>query len=297
MQIRSAHDIFPDFLSLTFNPDTIPDGHIRSLLLDLDFRVHGSIKAAFVPPDGFGLVRFFLRPRFTSVTFSGGALGHVRRFAAVGNLLQVLTLAPHRVTRLDLAKDLEFDSASDVSRRLTTLWDRARKGFVSLGRKGVPREKISRVESVRADGSVTGTVYCGSRKDRYFAKAYDKRAEAWARRSIDIGRELVRVEVTASRGTASLRDFLEPDSLFFYLASPDFLPAPLDVPEWRSLDMDPLTLPELATLTDHEKIIRLIENSTDLETLRLLIAQRPAELPIVLRKLEAKLRADGRIAA
>ena len=61
--------------------------------------------------------------------------------------------------------------------------------------------------------------------------------------------------------------------------------------------MDPLELPPLVELTGHEKLIRLIENSPDIETLRLLIADKPTELPIILRKLEAKLRADRSIAA
>jgi len=297
MQIRSAHSVFPDFLSLTYHPEQFPDAQIRSLLLELGFVVSKKAPDGFAPPDGHGLVRIDAKPRFTGLSFSGGAISHVLRFAAVGNLLQVLTLAAHRVTRLDLAKDYDFDTARDVARRLATLWRLGRSEKIGLGRKRVPAQKVTRIESVRRDSCVTGTVYFGSRKDRYFAKVYDKRAEVWVRQDVDIMRERLRVEVTACRRTATLNDFLEPDGLFYYLAAPDLVPAPATAPEWRLQKMDPLELPPLVELTGHEKLIRLIENSPDIETLRLLIADKPTELPIILRKLEAKLRADRSIAA
>jgi hypothetical protein len=290
MQINSAHGVFPDFLSCSFARDHFPESEIRDLLLDLDFRVAKGFDDGFRAPDGHGLVRFHKRDRSTVVTFSGGAVGQFIRMSAVGNLLQVLTLENCRVTRLDLAQDTEFDNSSDVSRRLQTVCRRGWAGRVALGRKSVSEKKVKPIWGKRDDAAISGTVYFGSRKDRYHAKIYDKRMQMAEVHDIDIMRELVRVEVTASRGTATLRDFLEPDALFFHLASPDLVACPRGVANWEIRKMDAFKLPPVVELTDHERMIRLIESSPDLETLRLLCARCPAEVPLLLRKLEAKLR-------
>lgn len=297
MQIQSKLEIFPDYLSVTYGPDRCPDALIRSLLLDLEFRCHGTIEDGFTLPDGTGLARLSSKARFTLVSFSGSTLAHIIRRGAIGHLLQILTSEHHKVTRLDLAKDYDFDRPEDVMLRLRTLFNLGTREKVRLGRKVVPAQKVSRIQSIRRDDVRTGTVYFGSRKDRYFARVYDKRAEVWAKQDRDIARELLRVEVVAMRGTATLRDLLEPDSLFFYLAAPHLVPYERGIKHWRKTPMDPLNLPPLQKLSDYEKAVRLIDSSPDLDTLAMLIGSTPTQLPLVMRKLEAKLREQLRTAA
>lgn len=292
MSVKSNHGVFPDYLSLTYHPDKYPREEMIDLLIDLDFARDKKVPQGvelWRTPDHVGVANIRTAKRWVSLAFSGNAIDHVRGVGAVGNLLQVLTVDHHRVTRLDLAKDVPMDSPETVQAELARIWQRAKRGTMRLGRKQVIETKASRIQSNRRDGVCSGTVYVGSRRDRYMAKVYDKRAEVWAKRDLDIMRELLRYEVTARKGNASLRDFLEPDPLFFHLASPDLLPAPEDTARWRYTEMDPLELPPLAQLTDHEKLIRLIENSPDLETLAALIAAKPAELPLVIRKIKQRL--------
>jgi hypothetical protein len=54
--------------------------------------------------------------------------------------------------------------------------------------------------------------------------------------------------------------------------------------------MDPLSLPPLDEITDHERMIRLVESSPDIQTLAQLVHRTPTELPILLRRLEAQLK-------
>jgi len=293
MELKTNHGVFPDYLRCSYGREAFPEPEISSLLLDLGFSASQDFPESFVPPDGHGLVRYLKKARFTVLSLSGGALSSILRQGEVGSLLQVLTLEHHKVTRLDLAQDISFNRASQVAARLDHLFRRGYTGWVRLGKKAVSPIDVKRFQASRRDGVITGTVYFGSRKNRYAAKVYDKRAEMAANRDIDICVELLRVEVTAARGTATLRDLLEPDPLFFYLASPELVSRPPDVSTWRYTEMDPLMLPPLAQLTDHERMIRLIENSPDLELLRVLIDAKPTELPLVLSKLEAKLRSTS----
>jgi hypothetical protein len=173
------------------------------------------------------------------------------------------------------------------------LLDRSYSGAVSLSRKFVCREDVRWYENCRLGSGgafvKTGTVSIGKRSNTVYARVYDKRAQMADICDVDIGVERIRFEVSANRGRATLRDFIEPDSLFFSIASPGLVPRPDGVSDWRQQQMDPRTLPPLNKRTDYERALLLVENCTELRLLRDLVDRSPNMRAMIERALVKSL--------
>ena len=211
-----------DWLDVTFHPGRTPVESLRGLLL-----IHG---AEVVTEDVFrlgdGTVHMGQRYGVFRVSASGGALAYLRLVGGFMDWLSVLSEWPHRITRLDVALDVDRDGA-DVLDELRSAYP---SGQVNLRRKALP---VALLLAVRDDGRETGSFYVGRRsRARCTARVYDKRQE----RIDKVGQKgppRTRYEVTVKQDYGvTLRDAAEPDRLFWHVASPALIECPDGMPEW-----------------------------------------------------------------
>lgn len=224
-----------DWLDVTFAPDDVPDANVRLILMAAGFKsvYDRGHKLLFTPPDGSrGSVVITHSARFAKVSISGGACASLRASGDWLDVLFELASSPHKVTRLDCALDVRTDAADVIG----GLCLRYPDGLVSLGRKGLG---VTKILETRSDGRESGTYYVGYRTAaRATARVYDKRLEVLKHTGVDLGHELTRFEVTARKDYgATLRDAAEPQSLFWYIASPALIArTPEGVPVWKPND-------------------------------------------------------------
>lgn len=225
-------ETFCDYLDVTFSPTDCPYPALNRLLLSLDYSVETVDQVSFVyrPPGDFrGVLKVQHCNAWARVSASGGTCAHLRSVGAWMDYLSILAEQPHRVTRLDAARDYALDGADVIA----ALQARYPLGHVHLGRKAL---RVTTLLSVRSDGRSTGTYYVGkSSKARATAKVYDKAHQLLELYGHDHGAPWTRFEVTA-RGDygATLRDAATPDVIFWHIASPALLNAPEGVPVWSS---------------------------------------------------------------
>ena len=225
--------VITDWLDVTYAPDDVPEPAVRSLLLGCGFDVAYDTggRIMYCPPKGgAGSVVITYASRYGKISLSGGACAYLRAQGHWHDVLFELSTSPHKVTRLDAAYDVRADAAGIIA-ALTTRYP---SGEVSLGRKALP---VKRLLEVRPDGKESGTFYVGHKTyARATARGYDKRLERLQRAGIDIGHELTRFEVTARKDYgATLRDAMEPEAIFWHIASPAlFLHKPKGVAKWMA---------------------------------------------------------------
>jgi hypothetical protein len=180
---------------------------------------------------------FFYRKRrsYASLEASARTLADLRAIGAFGEYLQALGALPWRVTRLDATLDIPRDAAPF----LEALYQKAKAGGVSLGRKAVLGSEVVRITSSPLYGDRqgdTGTVYVPSKRfgaKRQYVTGYDKRQEVLSRGGADPG-PLLRIEASAARQKgATLSDAWDPTALFYDIVSPDILAKPDGVPDWE----------------------------------------------------------------
>lgn len=304
--VRSDYGIVPDFLTVTFAPnDTLLTFVLDCVSYAGYARTQGdqwSDKQVFHRRDEFspvptGSVFVQRHENWWLLSFSGGAIRHIDLQGELVPILAELSIDPSvRVSRLDLCRDIPKDSVSAVAHALRTVERLGNRGQIALGQKPVPWDQVKSQRTARQEPHApsriihTGSVYVGDRSNVFSAIVYDKRAQMAERHDIDIGCELVRYEMRIRKGTATLRDVVEPDALFFRLASPDLMPRPVGVPKWERTEMDPRTLPPVERLTDYERLVRMIDQSSDLQTIRKLLERNPNAAPMAITRIDKLLR-------
>jgi hypothetical protein len=241
---------------------------------------------------GAGIFKVYSKGQVRVSYASGAMLDHFRSLRLYGPFLSALSMEPHRVTRLDAARDDYVDAAPVVLR----LRDRARTGRLALSRKAVPAEDVLSYEALSSyvPAVVTGTVYVGGRFADVRLVAYDKRDQLLKQGGADHGPWL-RHELRLHGGLGvTLRDASDPTAVFYRYTSPAIFPRPAGVAEWvpraEGFKLDPL--PKLPAL---ERAFRLMDGSPDFARLKRLIQAEPAESRAQLsRVIVARLvRADG----
>lgn len=176
-------------------------------------------------PDGGGYSAK-RKGRVVAIGVSGRALARLRSVGMLGQFLGCLSAEPHRVTVLDVTTDHEQDAPSV----LHSLYRQAAAGGVKLTRKSLrPCDLLQIMQPRQSDGVDTGTVYLGARHAEVRMKVYDKQAERLFH-GVERGPG-VRYEVTVKNGLPTLRDVMQPESLFWHYAQ-GVLPRPDGVPEW-----------------------------------------------------------------
>ena len=196
------------------------------------------------------------------VSVSGSSLDHIREQENFDNLVLWLSENPHHITRLDAA----YDIASAGHKVIKSL-KRKHKGSIKLSNRPVPVELRLAYD---LDGNETGTFYCGQRtRARFTARVYDKKWQLESVKGIIIS-DRTRYEITArgERGKKSpcLRDFYDPTSIFWHVASPSLLMAPANIPAWDPTDDFCFTPEKLDAVLPYEKLQRFLCDSGFIST-------------------------------
>ena len=192
---------------------------------------------------------------------SGSALQALRNFGVFNDYLQVFSEHPHRVTKLDIAHDVEQDPILVLS----ALWQKAHRvpQGIRLTRKRINAKNIKRISRRDHLGRTTGSLYLGSRKSEAHAIVYDKRAERFDNTGVDIGHDLVRYELTVtSKLKISLADAYNPEPLFWHFMG-DILSQPHSHSTWVPGGLG-FELPPRVTPLPGEMLRRRVESSPEL---------------------------------
>jgi hypothetical protein len=186
---------------------------------------------------------------------SGGLLMQLRAHGLFNDYLRAIAESRHRVTMLHATLDMPDDAPAVVS----SVYDRALSGQISLSRKAVRAKQVKRYGGPGHDGRETGTVYLGNRANAdVWAKVYDKRQERLDKGMPDPG-PMVRYEVAVASGAnPSLRDVAEPAPVFYHYASPDLVDRPPDVPAWVPGGSG-FALPPRLNRTPAQRLERLVQ--------------------------------------
>jgi len=248
-----------DYLTVTMTPES--EYEIRP---ELD-KILLAAGASAVTADLFrvgasGIFRRSERRAFVSLVASGQALQSLRAETLYDDYLSVLGSVPHRVSKMDIALDVE----RNAPRALTALYKKGKKGRLSLTRKSITPEKISRFLKPTPWGDDSGTVYIGSRTSEAHCKVYDKRLELHDNHGIETGTELLRYELSIThRLGASLRAAHSPSALFWHFMG-DILPAPANAPVYSPGEDGGFTLAKKTELAPGEILSRKISGSPEI---------------------------------
>jgi len=300
MGALSAHGVFCDYLTVTCNPDDSFCDAVFSLITERFVgKLESSGQTTFFRVSGrYGPASFRFDRRYYNrvdrIAFGGAAMEVLRSHDLVGYLLQELSAVPHNVTRCDLAQDRELSDPGLYASELSRLANLGRDGSLRLGRSSLKPCKTKPMIYPRSlDGVLSGSVMLNHYRDRHSAIVYDKTAQLFDRFGLTLvpPRNTLRVEVRSTE--ASLRDVIDPDPLFFYLASPDLVSCPPSISGWVRQELLPMNLPPIAKLSDYQRAMALVDESFDLKLLcDLLASASNLELSQMVRR-----RLDQRIDA
>lgn len=260
----SANEAFADWLDVTYHPDC-DTPHMAASWLVGEAGAQGKRLrdgAVLYRIGDDGTVRVEMKPQWSRVSASGGALSHLRAHGIFLEYLSRISEGSPRVTRLDVACDFAADGA-DVIRDLKLRYGGG--GRVRLTRKGMPVKLLTEYRA--SDGRETGTFYVGHRsRSRVTARVYDKAHQMASEYGIHLP-PTSRYEVTLRHGSGvTLRDAALPSPAFWHHASPALLDKPEGIPDWRPDEgfnwrMDRPEVDISAAMA------RIIDNSVELEHL------------------------------
>lgn len=199
-----------------------------------------------------------------SLSCSGAFLAGLRAGRLFGQYLAAIGSVPHTVTGLHATIDVPVDSPPV----LAALLDKAYSSDgIRLTRKRVLTRHVQRHISRRADGEDSGTVYFGGRSAEVRCVVYDKRLQMLDVAGVDIGEPRTRYELRLRSGVGvSLRDAMNPSSVFWHFMDPEFLTAPPSVAAWSAYG-EPAALPPRNQFTGYERLASRVYRSDDLAKL------------------------------
>jgi len=266
-------EVFCDDLRVTVPSDSWHDlsGPLSALLADLgmapefkdDKRQQWRLAGGTVRSETFRMVR--------AVSASGQALARMRAMGMLGAFLATLGTVPCRVTGLHATLDRVEPTPPVIDRLLTKA---ASPEGLRAGRKRVPVCDLQRYLIRLADGSDTGSIYCGAKSNEIRPVVYDKRQEQIDKGNADPGIDITRYELRLRDVGATLRDAYEPAIVFWHYMAPDYLPAPPGVPAWVANGQG-YALPTVAPLSAPERLTRRFTDSLDVGDMVRLAASFP----------------------
>lgn len=218
----------------------------------------------FIAGCSTGVCRISSRSRVDIIYASGQFLTKLREQNLYMAYLSALSLAPHRVTRIDATVDV----ATDAIPQLQLHTARARAGLVALSRKRIARADVREILSAALydESMLTGSAYLGLTTAEVYLLLYDKRHERLGKGFADPG-PLMRYSLVVRGGMGpTLRDAADPTALFYHFVSPDILARPSGVALWGPL-AEGFTLQKLAPLSSTERMYRLLDASPDVARL------------------------------
>lgn len=190
---------------------------------------------------------------------SGAILAGLRLAGMLGQYLDAVASRPHTVTRLDASLDVREPTAPVIARIVERV---SSPEGLSLTRKRVSSQHVTRLVTRGDDGQDTGTVYVGSRAAEVRLCVYDKRMERMARKLPDVG-PLTRYELRLkSHVGLTLRDVWSPSSVFWHFVAPDVLPRPDGVPAWQPHG-EPFAIPRRDVPLPAQRLVALVQRSPE----------------------------------
>lgn len=284
--------VFCDYLSVTMPKDEWfhAKQEIEPILDEiLCVKMQDDKAGAYYKGEECGKLQAGFRAGVVWVQASGGLLASLRAAHLLNNYLMVFGVRPHRVTRLDATVDLPHDTPPEIER----LYGACVAGQVCLTRKRIDPKQVEKwIGPSLYGGEDTGTIYMGSKAAEVRPLVYDKRQERIKHTGQDIGYSLTRYECRISgKMGPSLRDAVQPASIFFHYMSPSILTRPTEVTEWKPY-LGGYEMPKQQILP-YESLKRRIETSHDLVRL-VQLAQEcgPSGIELLISQIR-KLAADS----
>lgn len=237
----TCSQVLTDWLSVSASPDSSLSSEVVDFLKPLGGTEINSDRKTVIYPSicGVGLdnlacsearangtVVINREKHFHGVSMSGKFLAHLRATNLYTELINLIGSHNHRVTRLDVAMDVDVDFPT-IRKQFNRKFP---NGEIKLTRKAVKiKEFLERRES---DNKYTGTIYMGHRtKARVQGKLYDKQKELLDNQGI-VTNAKTRLEFTVrSDAKPSLVDALNPAPLFWEYGQHIF-DRPSDVSKW-----------------------------------------------------------------
>lgn len=218
-------------------------------------RRHWRVDGGVVRSESFRLVR--------AVSASGQALARLRAVGLFGRFLATLGSVPSKVTGLHATMDRAEPTPPVFDRLMAKA---ATPDGLRAGRKRIPVSDLQRYVVRLADGTDTGSMYCGAKTNEIRPVIYDKRQERLDKGFADLGHDVTRYELRLRDVGATLRDAYEPESIFWHYMAPDFLPAPSGVAPWVSHG-EGFAVDHPEPLMPAQRLQRRLDNSSDLADL------------------------------
>ena len=218
--------------------------------------------------DSGGTLKHTEKKGFSVFGASGGFISRLRIEGYFDNYLSIFASVPHRVTKMDIAHDVN----SDAPPILKSLYRRAKKGDIKLTKKNLNPTQVKFLQKPRYDGEDSETVYLGNRTSEVHAKVYDKMAELQDK-SFNIHKPLThyKLNITSKVGI-SLKDVHSPEPLFWRFMG-NVLPKPKNVPEWLPLGDNGFSIQPSAELLPAEVMRRKVDVSEEVASLLALADQ------------------------
>jgi len=285
MSQNNYNSVFPDFLSVTFNPDHFDITEIKLHLCACGYEFDDSQPKVlkFIRPDDplSGLIRIESKWNHIRISISGKAIGYLIKLKQYSNLLFHLSTFPHKVTRLDASMDVPIDFPT-IHPKIARKYPKDR---ISLGRK---ETSINYNLTKRDDGLKSGSLYMGKIRDQVQILIYDKTLEMLTKFEIVIP-TTTRYEVKLGSSIGmTLKDAQDPTELFWMYGEQLMLKKPPTVSEWVAggefigWEMDNIsTLP-------YQKLSKFVEYSTAINSMLVLADDLGTEGRSILTRLLAE---------
>lgn len=289
---------FADFCNCTFPLPAFAGARARLLEVAYAAGAHSEVGGVLrIGPDSRGTFKLSEKWGVGAVGVSGAALAAFRSSGFFDELLMTIGEFPHRVTRLDVAVDVDDDGPRSVSR----WYRRGKAGTVALTSSCIPSSQVQRIMGAGlVDGRDTGTVYLGSARRDVRAVVYDKRQEI-LRRAVDgHGQKpdvialndpgpLTRYELRFARHVGvTLADVHKPAPVFWHHAR-SLLAPPGRIEKWRA-HAEGFSVPR-RDVTAVQQLELLLETSSDVARMVTLAEQMSSRRDVARRFLFQKLRA------
>lgn len=247
---------FCDWLSISYPSSCSPHSDLISFLNQyvlFGYTDLGKGKESYKGLDG-GSVFVTSKNGYCNVSISGSVLGKCREAGAVRDLISILALAPHNITRLDAAYDVPI-AGHKIIKGIQSKYPDC---YVELATR---IRRLQYVLDQDRSGNFTGTAYFQNRsyKGTVKLRVYDKTHQMFH----EFGESIpttTRYELSVARG-ASLRDFSDPTSLFWHFLPESLLQKPEGVASWRATERINYDDYADSLSTDYEKLRFLIQNS------------------------------------
>jgi len=167
----------------------------------------------------------------SSHTFTGKLLSDLRDHGIYNEFLAAISLLPaYRLTRADITVDVDIDGADYIP----WFFQKCQAGLMDLTKRQAKTKELTQFLglSFRDTSRITGTVYKGSPKAEIRLVAYDKSQEIYDRTG-QVTPPKTRLELKLTDKTlVTLRDLVNPSSIFYHYLPSIALPKPQNVPSW-----------------------------------------------------------------